>query len=222
MNKFKAIFLVMLSAFIGIFSNPEMLTASDSVAVSGLNEANIVRTVVPETVSETAAAEEPEVAYNDDSYDYSYDYYEPVYEEPVYYMPANYIEIGGMIIPLEYTTYTAENAGGAQQAWYYHTGHWIYGHNYDYVFGPLDWAYDGGYLKGMTFTVVMNGVSTTYTVTDYRLYDFVDGYTLRDVDSGKTTGMVPIINAYLDGTFHGMAIMTCYAGSSQRLVLYAD
>lgn len=220
MSKFKAIFLVMLSAFIGIFSNPEMLTASDSVAVNGLNEANIVQTVVPETVSETAGAEEPEVAYSDDSYDYSYDYYEPVYEEPVYYMPANYIEIGGMIIPLEYTTYTAENAGGAQQAWYYQTGHWIYGHNYDYVFGLLDWAYDGGYLIGMTFTVVMNGEAKTYTITDYRLYNYVDGTTLEY--NGKTSGMVPVINAYLDGTFHGMAIMTCYNGSAQRLVVYAD
>lgn len=219
MSKIKYLFLVMLSAFIGIFSNPEMLAASDSVAVTGLNNDKIVETVVKPEAEETVADAGSDDAYYYDYYDY-YDY-APVYEEPAYSAPSNYIAISGMTIPLVYTSYTGEDDKSySQMAWYYQTGHWIYGHNVSYVFGPLNWAYDGGYLNGMTFTVAMNGDVRDYTIVAYRLYDLLDDYTLSY--NGEATGMVPIINAYLDGTFYNMAIMTCYNGGAQRLVVYAN
>ena len=57
----KSIVLILLSSFIGIVSNPEILTASDSVVVSGIDDSKAVLTVIPETV-ETPAAPEAGVA----------------------------------------------------------------------------------------------------------------------------------------------------------------
>ena len=224
MSKLKMLMAIFAAGFIGIMSNPEMLTASDSVAVLGLNNSKIV-----ETVPAPEPAPEPEVAYAGDDYVETYyeepayyeaSYVEPVYEEPVYQLPQNYIQINGYTIPLSYTNTTAENAGAAQLAWYYKSGKHIYGHNYDYVFGSLDWAHDGGYLDGMPFTVVMDGVANYYTVATHRVYDKLDAYTLGY--GGQTTSMYPIVNANLDGASYRMTIMTCYNGSSQRLVLYAN
>lgn len=38
----KRLIILLLSSFIGIVANPEMLTASDSVAISGIDNAHIV------------------------------------------------------------------------------------------------------------------------------------------------------------------------------------
>lgn len=212
MSKIKTIFLVFLSGFVGIVSNPEMLTASDSVALNGLNPAGIVETVpLPEPEPEPVVEEVADTGYS---------YTEPVYVAPVYVAPVNYIQINGLTIPLVYTVNSDENAYAAMQAWYYTSGKWIYGHNYDYVFGFLDTAYDQDWLKGITFTVSMNGSINTYTVTDYRMYDYINETTLRSRDTDY--GLLPITNANLDGVYHKMAIMTCYAGKTKRLVVYAD
>lgn len=215
MSKLKTMLAIFVAGFIGIMSNPEMLTASDSVTVLSLNNDKVVETVVkPEPEVVTAGFNSQDTAY------YKSAYVDSVYKESVYSLPENYISINGYIIPLAYTDTTAENAGSAQLAWYYKSDKHIYGHNYDYVFGSLDWAHDGGYLDGMPFTVVMNGVANYYTVATHRVYDRLDAYTLGYY--GQTTSMYPIVNANLDGAYYRMTIMTCYNGSSQRLVLYAN
>ena len=231
MRKSRVLLAIFAASFIGIMSNPEMLTASDSVAVLGLSNDNIVETVVkaePVVANVGEEIDEPtdpvetvvqEVVYSEPVYEEPV-YVAPAVEEPVYQLPASYIQINGLTIPLEYTDTTAENAGNAQLAWYYKTGKHIYGHNLDYVFGSLDWAHDGGYLDGMPFTVVMNGVANYYTVATHRVYDRLDAYTLGY--NGDTFSMYPIVNAKLDGTYYRMTIMTCYNGSAQRLVLYAN
>lgn len=215
MSKIKMILIVLMSSFIGIVSNPEMPMASDSVAITGLDNANIVETVVkPEPEVAYIAPVEQTAVYQAPAYQAT------VYQTPVYQAPANYIQINGMTIPLAYTATTAEDAGGAQQAWYYQNGKHIYGHNLSYVFGFLDNAYDGGWIDGITFTVVMDGAVNTYTVTAHQLYTKVDAYTLTA--NGKEYTMFPIVNGYLNGVYHKMTIMTCYNGSAQRLVVYAD
>ena len=59
-NWLKTIFLVLLSSFIGIMSNPDILTASDSVAVVDLDRTSMVETVEePKTEQEQMATERP-------------------------------------------------------------------------------------------------------------------------------------------------------------------
>lgn len=209
MSKIKLLLAIFASSFIGIMSNPEVLTASDSVAVNGLDNTNIV-----ETVPAPEPEPEPEVVAYTPSYSYAY-----VYEEPVCQLPTNYIQINGVTVPLGYTTNDNEDAGGSQFAWYYGTGTYIYGHNLSYVFGSLDSAFDGGYLDGMTFTVVMNGVANNYVVVYHRLFDFISRTELRY--NGVSYNSVGVKNAYLDGVYYDMAIKTCYNGSAQNLVAYA-
>lgn len=225
----KRILIILFSSFLGIIGNPEFLTASDSVVLTGLNETNIVETVAlpePETAEVSSVAE---VAYEDTAYYETY--YEPVYEEyyeeyyyeePAPYIPANNIAINGDVIALEYTNSTAENAGSEALAWYYKTGKFIYGHNAWNVFGFLDSAYDGGWLGGMDFSVTMNGSTSYYTVVNYRLYDYDASSPLCLWYNGTCTKMNPVVGASLDGVSYRMAIMTCYAGSSKRLVVFAN
>ena len=210
----KSLFLLLIGGLIGVICNPGWLAAADNVVLSGLNPDGIVETVVlPEPEPEEVSAPEVVLA--------------PEAGRTVQYtMPANYIAINGRTIALEYTDSTAENAGAATLAWYHSGGKFIYGHNTGNVFGFLDVAYDGGWLMGMNFTVSMDGETRNYTVADYRVYDRTGDYTLGY--EGYSYGMAPIMRAeLLDAPTHTtvpyrMAIMTCYAGSTQRLVVFAN
>ena len=204
----KRILIILFSSFLGIIGNPEFLTASDSVVLTGLDESNIVETVaLPEPEVEPVS----EVVYS-----------APVYEEPVYYAPVDNIAINGRTIELEPTNNTMEDAGSRSLAWYYKTGKFIYGHNSPNVFGFLDSAYDGGWLNGMSFSVTMNGNTSYYTVANYRLYDYDINSPLCLWYDGVCTKMNPVVQASLDGVNYRMAMMTCYAGSSKRLVVFAN
>ena len=217
----KRILIILFSSFLGIIGNPEFLTASDSVILTGLDESNIVETVaLPEPeVSEASS----EVETTSDEVGYSAPVYEePVYYAPVYVAPANNISINGRTVELAYTGTTGEDAGGQSLAWYYKTGKFIYGHNSQNVFGFLDSAYDGGWLNGMGFSVTMNGDTSYYTVVNYRLYDYDVNSPLCLWYNGTCTKMNPVVGASLDGVSYRMAIMTCYAGSSKRLVVFAN
>ena len=219
----KMLLILLFSSFVGIIANPELPFASDSVAVTGLSNAGVTETIpLPEPVQEVKA----EPVYEETAYEET-TYWEPVYEEPAYEEPAYYevydnITINGRTIDLAYTDTTGEDAGGAALAWYYKTGKFIYGHNSWNVFGFLDSAYDGGWLYGMPFSVTMNGVTEYYTVVNYRLYDYDASQPKYLWYNGEGTKMNPIVKASLDGSSYRMAIMTCYAGSSKRLVIFAN
>ena len=120
----KRILIILFSSFLGIIGNPEILAASDSVAVTGLDNANIVETVILPEPEPEIIAEEPQATYVEEVY-YEPFYYTPVYEKPVYYAPANNIVINGSTIALEYTASTAEDAGAEALAWYYKTGKFL-------------------------------------------------------------------------------------------------
>ena len=222
MKPLKGLFIILISSFIGIIANPELPFASDSVAVTGLDNAGIVETIPlpePEPAQEEPGYAEP--VYEGPTYEEPI-YEEPVYEEPVYYAPANNITINERYVDLAYTDTTGEDAGSAALAWYYKTGKFIYGHNSWNVFGFLDSAYDGGWLLGMAFSVTMDGNTEYYTVTNYRLYDYDPSEPKYLWYNGEATKMNPIVKATLDGSSYRMAIMTCYAGSSKRLVIFAN
>ena len=211
----KRIFLLIFSAVMGITVAPDMLTSADSFELTGADFQAVETVPLPEPEPE------PEVGI----------YYNAPVAEQTTYMPANNIQINGRTIELLHTDNTGEDAGAAQRAWYYNkTGKYIYGHNYDYVFGSLDIAYDNGQLGGMIFTVTVDGTSTTYQVVNYRLYDYYPDRNMYSVYyNGEAVGMSTILGAHMknyDGqgnsAFYGMSIMTCYAGSSQRLVVFAN
>ena len=229
----KLLMILLFSSFVGIIANPETPLASDSVAVTGISNSGVTETVVldvstvneqvennnAESASTEAVYQEP--AYEEPAYIEPV-YEEPVYEEPVYQAPANAISINGRSIDLAYTETTGEDAGGASLAWYYKTGRFIYGHNSWNVFGFLNSAYDGGWLDGMSFSVTMDGQTQYYTVANYRLYDYDASDPKHLWYNGTSIKMNPIVKANLDGTSYRMAIMTCYAGSSKRLVIFAN
>lgn len=217
----KRILIILFSSFLGIIGNPEFLTASDSVILTGLDESNIVETVALLEPEVGEASTEIETTSNEVGYSAPV-YEEPVYYAPVYVAPANNISINGRTVELAYTGTTGEDAGGQSLAWYYKTGQFIYGHNSHNVFGFLDSAYDGGWLNGMGFSVTMNGNTSYYSVVNYRLYDYDANSPLCLWYNGTCTKMNPVVGASLDGVSYRMAIMTCYAGSSKRLVIFAN
>ncbi len=219
----KRLFLLLFASFIGIINSPEILTATDTVNVARINDASAVETVIKQ---------EPEADIKADS-EYYFDSvgdantivsYAQEIIEPAYTLPANNIQINGRTIELGYTGSTAENAGEATYAWYYSSGKFIYGHNSRNVFGFLNSAYDEGWLSGMTFTVNINGSTSNYTIVDYRLYDYNPATPSKLYYGDNSTTMHPIIAASPEagGATYRMAIMTCYAGSSKRLVVFAN
>lgn len=234
MNIRKKILIFLFSSFIGIFANPELPFASDSVEVSGISNLGVTETIIlPESniddgKNNTASSESPREEESAPSENYTevareeLVYEEPVYEEPVYVAPVNNITIYDRTLELAYTDSTGENAGGAALAWYYKTGKFIYGHNSWNVFGFLNSAYDGGWLDGMGFSVTMNGITSYYTVANYRLYDYDTSDPTHLWYNGSSIKMNPVVRASLDGVSYRMAIMTCYAGSSKRLVIFAN
>ena len=216
----KRLFLLLTFSLISTFSLPLSLAATDSFSVNQ-PDFNAVETI-------PIVQEEPEV--NESTDDYSDNDNSSVAEsvvyvevaEPVYVAPTNSIQINGRTIELGFTDSTAENAGGATYAWYYDSGSFIYGHNSWNVFGFLDSAFDGNWLEGMNFTVNMNGTTNNYTIVNYRLYDYDANYPSKLWYKGESISMRPIVAARLDKVQYKMAIMTCYAGSSKRLVVFAN
>ena len=201
----KIIALVLLSSFIGIMGNPELLTASDSVSVTGVDYADAVETIEPEPV-EPEVAEVQEIA--------NYGGYHTTVSAPeagAYSVPVNNIQIAGHTVALNYTDTTLSDAGSAIQGWYYASGRYIYAHNYPYVFGHLDAMYDNGTLIGTSFTVTWNGVTTTYTIRAAEVRTLA-------AQSARNAGT---IQGYYGETQHAMALMTCY-GDGSRLVMFAD
>lgn len=225
----KRLFLLLIVSMVGIVSSSTALTATDFVDLTGLDNTNVVETVpLPEpelVVEEVQTAGTPKnTTYNAPVAGYAA-------------IPANNIQINGKTIELAYTGSTGENAGAATKAWYYSSGKYIYGHNYDHVFGSLDAAYDRGQLGGMVFSITFNGVTSNYIVANYRVYDYnpnspynvyyngqaIEGYTFAAARMKNASGVAA--DAYVQGrddAFYDLALMTCYAGSSKRLVIFAN
>lgn len=135
----KYIIMMLLSSFIGIFSNPEILSASNSVAVTGLDNSNIVETVIPEV-------EEP---VYEASYETYYETsYETSYEAPAPQMQSYWVSIytgGNPRTVVEYPSYSD----------IYQTGKLVYAHNTAGLFGDLKDLHNGDMLMvdGVTYKV---------------------------------------------------------------------
>lgn len=229
----KRLFLLFVVGIIGLISSPASMMATDFVGLNGVDDTKAVETVL------LPDEPEPELEYIE-KYSPNVGLGAPIAGQavaPTPVIPENNIQINGRAIELVYTNSTGGNAGAATQAWYYSTGKFIYGHNYNHVFGSLDSAYDGGWLGGLTFSVTFNGVSSSYQVVNYRLYDYnpadmnnvyynnqaISGYSFTGARMMNARGVAPeeYVNSR-DDAFYDMALMTCYAGSSKRLVIFAN
>lgn len=236
MQKVKYVLAGMLAAALGILVNPEMMAASHSVRVMGMDESRIVETrispvekgefsLVLEEVPEAAVAAENETVAGETS--------ASVAPAPVADVPAapevakqseeaaavvgagrqmarrsqgNSLQILGNTVELRWTSVTTEDAGAAAVGWYYDSGRFIYAHDYGHVLGVMNTAYDRGTLVGTRFDVTMDGVTRYYTVTDAKVYT-------ANVASWK-------MRSFVSGGGHALAIMTCYGEG--RLVVFAD
>lgn len=188
------IIMMLFSSFIGIMANPEILSASNSVAVNGLDETGIVETVLP---PEPEPEPEPVV-------EASYYYEAPTYyEEPVY--EPQY---------LSFWVSAYRDSIEVNPSYYdvYQTGKLIYAHNTSDLLYNLNYLYTGD-------VFMING--NTYRVADRVVYEKTDAYSLNGSRSvmknlknnayGHTFALMTCT-----GTYYGNG------DASHRLVIFAD
>ena len=204
-NKF---LILLFSSFIGIFANPEILTASDSVAVNGLDNAGIVEMILP-------PEPEPEPAYIAAP---TYVASAPVYTAPpVYVAPTNNIQIAGRTLEIVDVASTTVNAGNHVNKY---GNKFLYGHNSANVFAGL---YNMG--PGSVFTVSYGGVTRNYQVAQAVVFEKNDGMLQLE---GEGSYMFGVSQARFAGVSYDLSLMTCYGtpygngDASHRLVLFAS
>ena len=158
----RRLFLLLLSAFIGIIGSPEVLMASDSYELVGISNVGVVETIPVEEpaveVAEESAAPAPitTTAY--------------VAPAPVYVAPqiANYT-VSFYINSVDEYTNTVNNL---RYDGIYKFRKMIYGHNTGNLLGSLTGRY-----VGENFTITEGGVVRQYVVSDILIYRKTeDGY----------------------------------------------
>lgn len=230
----KAIIAIFLASFVGIMINPEMLAASNSVAVYNLNRDKIVKTVLPEPVVEFAKEQPVSVSSKTiiSRQTTPVDYEEPttqvvtaqpvvVYEEPepVYVAPTNNIQIAGKTLEIVDVSTTTIDSGDHVNKY---GSKFYWGHNSSEVFRGL---YNLG--EGSTFTMSYGGVTRNYRVNKKEIFEknFETG-TLQL--NGKGSYMISLVNGRYEGKSYDVVLMTCYGKSvgatdaTHRYVLFAN
>ena len=244
-NILKNLGIVFLASFIGIMTNPEMLTASDTVAVYGIDASNVVETVVevadvaPETTvgapaagvvenkgvvtiaAKTAKVTEPvkavETAKVVETTKVAESAKDVGVDKAMESVPVNNVQFSWGAQGIFETNSTAINAGNQVAR----MGKLIWGHNYT-TFGNIV------RLKiGDTFTISENGKTTTYQV----VANPINGAAGVVLDKKSETALSYADNAKYDnitmnamvnyGMGHSLVLMTCY-GSNSRYVVVAD
>ncbi len=237
----KSISMILLSSFIGIMSNPEILTASDSVTIVDLDKTSIVETVeIPEPVVdavETAKAPsagivEPEVVINKVITPVSQPVSvnnQKVQSAPVAtntqpkietktVSPKNKVSFSWGEQELFKADSTGTNAGQRVAK----MGTLIWGHNWT-DFGKIT-----SLKLGSTFTMTENGVTTKYKVVPNPIdgkagvvLDKTSETSLSYANNPKYSNITMGALVKLGFGGHDLVLMTCY-GSNSRYVVVAD
>lgn len=221
----RRLFLLLFSAFVGIFSSPEILMASDDYTLSGLNNAGIVETVP--IVEETVAVEENVVTSSNVGVGSNSDTRNNVRAvstqvltpAPVYVASSNSISVAGRTLEIVDVTSTAVDSGNHVNKY---GERFLYGHNSAGVFGGLvNLGVDS------TFSVAYGGKTTNYRVAKIVIFE-------KNVETGRLqlngagNYMKSVANAKSDGVQYSLSLMTCYGASygngdaSHRLVIFAN
>jgi len=214
----KSLFLIILAGLFGVIMNPGMMSATDVVSVTGIDNSKIVETVIlPEPEPEPESAQGA-VRENNSAVSIGAPVAGARYEEPVQHTePAlkNY----------NVTVYSSEIvANNLSYNDIYKTGKLLYAHNSWNLFGNLPSLGWGEY-----FTVTEGGVTRTYRVENVIVYEknVERGLLQRN---GKGSYMRAVLNATDKdtGMHYNLAMMTCYGTSfgngdaSHRYVIFAN
>ena len=253
----KRLIIIFLSSFIGITTVPDILVSADAAPISDVKFAEVKASVTTETPVKTTVATTPvttkttatqsKPATQTKTQTQTQPQTAPVTQKPVQATPAtktpatpavtpapkvkpNQIVIGGRTIPMTIVKDTRADAGnhvnmycGSNAA----CNKFIYGHNSSAVFGNLK-----NLRVGVdTFTVTLNGVTSTYRIVNKVIYD----YELGGNGALRLNGDISI--NYMNRTAkardnnnvqYDLALMTCHGQSlgsgnaTQRLVLFAN
>ena len=247
----KRLIIIFLSSFIGITTVPDILVSADAAPISDVKFAEVKAAVTTETPVETTVATTPVATKTTTPQTkpaaQTQTQTAPVTQKPVRATPTtqtpatpavtpapavkpNQIVIGGRTIPMTIVKDTRADAGnhvnmycGSNAA----CNKFIYGHNSSAVFGNLK-----NLRVGVdTFTVTLNGVTSTYRIVNKVIYDYELGGNGALRLNGDTS-----IN-YMNRTAkakdnnnvqYDLALMTCHGQSlgsgnaTQRLVLFAN
>ena len=249
----KRLIIIFLSSFIGITTVPDILVSADAAPISDVKFAEVKASVTTETPVKTTVATTPVTTKTTTTQTkpaaqtQTQTQTAPVTQKPVQATPAtetpatpavapapkvkpNQIVIGGRTIPMTIVRDTRADAGshvnmycGSNAA----CNKFIYGHNSSAVFGNLK-----NLRVGVdTFTVTLNGATSTYRIVNKVIYDYELGGNGALRLNGDTS-----IN-YMNRTAkakdnnnvqYDLALMTCHGQSlgsgnaTQRLVLFAN
>ncbi len=210
----KFLFLALASIFTCCFSCAEPLSAGGSVKITGLNNANIVETVIKPPVVTPVPVKAPSAGA-------------VIAPAPVatptpiatptkvrVATPVNGISLGGDAIPITNVSSTTQDSGSGINR----IGKLLYGHNSASVFGSLK-----NLTVGSTFTVTENNITTTYQVAKITTYEKSADGRLQLNNSGS------YMKAIRDRALgHDIALMTCAGtpygngNASHRLVIFAN
>ncbi len=245
----KRLIIIFLSSFIGITTVPDILVSADAAPISDVKFAEVKASVTTETPVKTTVATTPVATKTTtmQTKPATQTQTAPVTQKPVQATPTaqtpatpsvtpapavkpNQIVIGGRTISMTIVKDTRADAGnhvnmycGSNAA----CNKFIYGHNSAAVFGNLK-----NLRVGVdTFTVTLNGVTSTYRIVNKVIYDYELGGNGALRLNGDTS-----IN-YMNRTAkakdnnnvqYDLALMTCHGQSlgsgnaTQRLVLFAN
>lgn len=223
----KRFIILIFSSFLGIAANPEILMASDSVALTGVSNAGIVETVVLEEPVATSTVESVAVTNPVAPASPATTSATPatptapatpaVAPAPVYVAPANSIQVAGRTLRIVDVDSTAVNSGDHVNKY---GDKFLYGHNSAAVFGGL---YNMG--VGSVFTVTYGGATKNYQVQQVVVFEKNNGLLQLN---GAGSYMLSVSKARYSGVNYDLSLMTCYGTSygngdaSHRLVLFAN
>ena len=205
----KRLFLLLFSAIMGIICNPEILMASDSFNLTGLNNTSITETIpIAEEAMPTEDTERnASVAISANAYAAS----QPTYVAPIIQM-TNYTISFYINSREEYVeTYKNLSYNGI-----YKFRKMIYGHNTDNLLGSLVNRY-----VGETFSITEGGAERNYQVADIQVY--------RKTEDGNLENNKKLMSNIANTAMgYDVALFTCYGTSygngdaSHRLVVFAN
>ena len=224
----KRLFLLLICSLIEVALIPQFLAASDSVAVTGIDNAKITETVLPPEPEPEPAVEVAEASYQTNNAISSsvratqtQTAIATVARVETYTPPADTISVAGRTLNIYDVGDTSVDSGNHVNKY---GAKFLYGHNSAGVFGGLV-----GLGVGSRFSVTYGGKTTNYTVAKVMIYEKNSSNGKLQLN-GQGNYMASVAKAVDKdtGVAYSLSLMTCYGTSygngdaSHRLVIFAN